>query len=135
MLPENQQPTDVSSSLSPKLDGGARTTGRWIVTFADAGDQSAHAATLRSAGMSNVVSSLDFQDQAMELAEPLKEQAKNIAQEAGQNLQSSAQDAVDSVKYTAQDAAATVKDEATSAKDNVTEEARGSAEQVRNQQS
>lgn len=69
MLPENQQPTEASSSLSPRPDGGAQTTGRWIVTFADAGDQSAHAATLRSAGMSNVVNSLDFQDQAMELAE------------------------------------------------------------------
>jgi subtilisin family serine protease len=69
MLPEDQQPTDVSSSLYPRSDGGAQTTGRWVVTFADAGDESAHAATLRSAGMSNVMSSLDFEGQAMELAE------------------------------------------------------------------
>jgi subtilisin family serine protease len=69
MLPENEQPTEVSSGLQPRLDGGAQTTGRWVVTFADAGDESANAATLRSAGLSNVVSSLDFQDQAMELAQ------------------------------------------------------------------
>lgn len=69
MLPEDQQPADVSSSLSPQLAGGAQTTGRWVVTFADAEDASAHAATFRSAGMSNVMSSLDFHDQAMDLAE------------------------------------------------------------------
>lgn len=69
MLPEDQQPTDVFSSHHTRQDGGAQTTGRWIVTFADSGDDSAHAATLRSAGMSNVLSSLDFQDQAMDVGE------------------------------------------------------------------
>ncbi|HEY0168758.1 MAG TPA: S8 family serine peptidase [Jatrophihabitans sp.] len=69
MLPENQQPTEASGGLNAEVDRPAQKTGRWVVTFADAGDQSAHVATLRSAGVSNVVSSLDFQGQAVQVAQ------------------------------------------------------------------
>lgn len=69
MLPEDLQPTDVPEAVSAYLPQAAERTGRWIVTFAEAGNQTAQAATLRSAGVSNVVNSLDFQGQAVRVAQ------------------------------------------------------------------
>lgn len=69
MLPESQQPTEAPGGPYAGVEPQAQKTGRWVVTFADAGDETAHIATLRSAGVSNVVSSLDFQGQAVEVTQ------------------------------------------------------------------
>jgi subtilisin family serine protease len=69
MLPEGSGSTDVTGRVSTGFEGTAETTGRWVVTFADAGDETDHAATLRSAGVSNVASSLDYEDQVLDVAQ------------------------------------------------------------------
>ena len=70
MLPEDREPMDVSAGSMP-LGGTAETTGRWVVTFAD--DEDVDPATiLRSAGVSNVASSLEFAEQALDVAQEFK---------------------------------------------------------------
>jgi subtilisin family serine protease len=50
------------------FEGAAETTGRWVVTFVDDLAATAYVETLRSAGLSNVASSLDFEAQAVNIA-------------------------------------------------------------------
>ena len=69
MIPEGSDSMDRSGFGPTGLAGTAETTGRWVVTFADEGDLADHAATLRSAGVSNVASSLDFDDQVVDIAQ------------------------------------------------------------------
>src|SRR5437870_12194215 len=62
MLPEGSQSKAVSDLVS--TGGTAVTTGRWVITFARGGQAADPIAILRTAGLSNVASSLDFEDQA-----------------------------------------------------------------------
>lgn len=64
MLPEGSE--SANNVTDPSLEGTAETTGRWVLTFADEVEP---ADTLRSAGVSNLASSLDFDDQAMDIAQ------------------------------------------------------------------
>jgi subtilisin family serine protease len=65
MLPDDQEPATAVVSL----DGIAETTGRWVVTFADNGDEADPEATLRTAGVSHVANSRDFAEQALDVAQ------------------------------------------------------------------
>jgi subtilisin family serine protease len=69
MVPEGSQSTDVSGSVPTGFAVTPETTGRWVVTFADQVYEADHAATLRAAGLSNVVSSRDFNDQVVDVAQ------------------------------------------------------------------
>ena len=65
MLPDDQEPATAVVSL----DGIAETTGRWVVTFADNGDEADPESTLRTAGVSHVANSRDFAEQALDVAQ------------------------------------------------------------------
>jgi subtilisin family serine protease len=65
MLPDDQEPASAVVSL----DGIAETTGRWVVTFADNGNEADAESTLRTAGVSHVANSRDFAEQALDVAQ------------------------------------------------------------------
>ena len=69
MIPESAELADVSGLASTGFEATAETTGRWVVTFAEAGDGADHAATLRSVGLASVASSLDFDGQVVDIAQ------------------------------------------------------------------
>lgn len=69
MLPEGSQPSDLPDASSVPYQEAVETTGRWLVTFAEAEDGGDNASALRSAGLSNVASSRDFDDQAVDVAQ------------------------------------------------------------------